>query len=152
MLSSTHMNANLIGHWSNLGVRGERSTRSSWRTKTFTACAATLHPPPTLPSGQRRCLELFPALTSFICHAIKYSPVPRFASGLTLGFALKLHKPCCEKQMERDRWVPLVYLALNKSPISLCNTQPLTSPPKAISSGSDPSLFATKSQHPFNEL
>lgn len=89
---------------------------------------------------------------SFICHAIKYSLVLRFDSGLALGFALKLHKPCCEKQMERDCWFLTMHLALNESLIYLFNIQLLTSLPEAMSSRSDPSLFATQSQHHFNEL
>lgn len=46
--------------------------------------------------------NFFSALRSFICHTLRYSLVPRFASEQALGFALELHKPCREKQMERD--------------------------------------------------
>lgn len=114
MLNSTQLNANVIENWSSVEGRTEQGATSLWRCKLFTACPITPHTPQKLPRGRRNLLQFFPAFLSLICHPIKYSLVPRFASQLVLGFALMLHEPCYEKQMERDCWFLIVYLGMKR--------------------------------------
>lgn len=136
----------------NLG-RDEWGEETHVENQDFKPAPTSLHSPQTLPSDQRNWLEFFSAFMQFINHPVKYSLVSRLASGPVLGFALKLHTNFTMKSKWKEMVVfPLVYLAFTKSLIYLFNTQLLTSLPEAISSMSDPSLFATQSQHHLHEL